>query len=454
MHFYTYLTAFIVMSVIHGIKNNVKSAKKVAVIGAGAAGLAFGRVGKSLFDVDIYEASGNVGGVWKYSNGVNNVMYSGLVTNLPKTIMQFSDDDVFTGESSSSSFATHTEVQSYLEGYCAKHDLASLVSFNTRVTSVCRCGEIWEVESLKDGSDELRCSRYDAVVVCNGHYAAAAVPQVEGIQEFTGVTMHSVDYDSNMAESTFANKRVVIVGARASATDIAREIARTAKRIVVADRGLNSLAADEAVDYKHGVLSHRPGIELFTGGNRLRLADGSTEEADYVIWCTGYDYRFEFLGQELVTSEDRAVRPLYEHVFHVDDPSLSFIGLPHSVVPFPLFLLQANWIAQVLSGTVELPNAKERRNWLNRFESELKIWRNYHYMGDEQWAYCRSIATRGAIMTPALTSYLATSEAIYNDNKLAMPDYPGGPDVYRSRLFREVDRAHGTFTVLEPPTDG
>lgn len=85
------------------------------------------------------------------------------------------------------------------------------------------------------------------------------------------------------------------------------------------------------------------------------FADGSVlGGVDLVLVCTGYEYHIPFLfggttgplqhpvglakdkgfGTRLLRVEDRAVFPLYQHLFHARFPSLSFMGLPHSVVPF------------------------------------------------------------------------------------------------------------------------
>lgn len=49
-----------------------------------------------------------------------------------------------------------------------------------------------------------------------------------------------------------------------------------------------------------------------------------------MVWCTGYNYAFPFLeGSGLLTAPvSKHVHPLFEHLFHVYHPSLSFIGLP------------------------------------------------------------------------------------------------------------------------------
>lgn len=53
-------------------------------------------------------------------------------------------------------------------------------------------------------------------------------------------------------------------------------------------------------------------------------------QVDTVVWCTGYNYSFPFLeGSGLLTTPvSQRVHPLYEQLFHVRYPSLSFIGLP------------------------------------------------------------------------------------------------------------------------------
>jgi hypothetical protein len=88
------------------------------------------------------------------------------------------------------------------------------------------------------------------------------------------------------------------------------------------------------------------------------FADGSVlPGVDLVLICTGYEYSMPFLrggasgssptspqqdnkgGARLVRVEDRAVFPVYQHLFHARFPTLTFMGLLHSVVPFRTCLL-------------------------------------------------------------------------------------------------------------------
>ena len=51
---------------------------------------------------------------------------------------------------------------------------------------------------------------FDAVLVCNGHFAEPNVLEVEGREEFTGLIMHSHNYRT---AERFKGQRVVVVGA-------------------------------------------------------------------------------------------------------------------------------------------------------------------------------------------------------------------------------------------------
>ena len=63
---------------------------------------------KDNFDiVKIFEERNNVGGVWDYRS--DGVLYKSLVTNLPKTVMQYSSSDPFISNESNrnSKYITH-----------------------------------------------------------------------------------------------------------------------------------------------------------------------------------------------------------------------------------------------------------------------------------------------------------------------------------------------------------
>jgi cation diffusion facilitator CzcD-associated flavoprotein CzcO len=111
--------------------------KDICVIGAGVAGLVAARYLQEKFCVTIYEASSSIGGIWLYNKHMTGVkhtpMYKNLRTNLPKQLMTFRDlpydQDIPT-------FLTHGQVMDYLDRYCQKFSISSLIKFDTPVISV------------------------------------------------------------------------------------------------------------------------------------------------------------------------------------------------------------------------------------------------------------------------------------------------------------------------------
>jgi hypothetical protein len=177
---------------------------KVAVIGAGAAGLVTARAlsSKHGIQVTVLEKNKNVGGVWAYEKSKHRPMYKNLRTNLPKEIMAFrefpfnSDTNV-----KSPSFVTHKDVQRYLMSYCDKFDLEKLIQFGSQVEQLRICVEHkssiveeWPQIELAWVQNGTRHSQtFDAVCVCNGHYAAPSIPTIQGIEYFKGETLHSIE---------------------------------------------------------------------------------------------------------------------------------------------------------------------------------------------------------------------------------------------------------------------
>lgn len=104
-------------------------------------------------------------------------------------------------------------------------------------------------------------------------------------------------------------------------------------------------------------------------GNRTVLFsnDHIEHDVDAVIFCTGYLYSFSFLHlpenwSPVITTGAR-VRSIYQHVFYIDDPTLSFVGLPQRIIPFPDAESQGAVIARIYSGRLELPSIFDMRRW-------------------------------------------------------------------------------------------
>ena len=143
----------------------------------------------------------------------------------------------------------------------------------------------------------------------------------------------------------------------------------------------------------------KPGIQKLTE-NSIVFKNGDIEQADVLMLCTGYRYKFPFLtGDCEVNIEDERVTPLYKHIIHTTFPTLSFIGICKTICPFPQFENQVRFVLATLDGSFPLPSAKEmdldiQQDYKKRLSEGLPP-RYAHTMGPRQWAYNDDLAEMG-----------------------------------------------------------
>ncbi|KAI8476836.1 MAG: FAD/NAD(P)-binding domain-containing protein [Monoraphidium minutum] len=475
----------------------------VAVIGAGAAGLAAAReLLREGHAPVVFEQAAEPGGVWVYTDAtdadalgrgaaagrVHSSMYVGLRTNLPREVMGFTDlpftpaGIAAAGGASADGrrFPGHGEVLAYLRAYAARHGLAGAVRFGARVTRAAPlwpvgggggaggagapvtagCGPRWAVtveEQRGSGGVETR-EQFDALVVCNGHYSATNLPDVEGAAAFPGLQMHSHNYRRGWAggrdrwrPDQFAGQVVAVVGASNSGEDLCREIAGAAARVVICARSWKNAAwgADGSPFGPRANIERRGMISRLRPDGGAEFESGAPVAAvDAVVYATGYRYEFPFLegaaaadadadagaaGGRLLSTAGQRVCPLYRHMFapHLA-PTLAFIGLPWKVVPFPMFELQSRLVARLMSGAAALPSAQEMAADAEAFYARLAAegvpQRWTHMMGDQQWAYNEWLADVAGPGAPRLPPWRAAMYAATGASKRSHPeDYRWGP---------------------------
>ena len=112
-----------------------------------------------------------------------------------------------------------------------------------------------------------------------------------------------------------------------------------------------------------------------------KFADGSIERnIDAIILCTGYAYSFPFLAPIDPAIKDQGIPslPLYQHIFHMQHPTLAFIETPEMIVPFPLAECQAAVVARVWAGRLTLPSQLEMQDWQDGIIRERGSGRSFH----------------------------------------------------------------------------
>lgn len=116
------------------------------------------------------------------------------------------------------------------------------------------------------------------------------------------------------------------------------------------------------------------------------------------------------------------------------------MGVPHSVVPFPLFDVQARLVAGAVAGNVELPEEAVRVEAADADAAAKSRPQDLHHMGSAQWDYCRALAQAGGFYDEDFEERLRTAEALYNDTSARRGRSPPGADDAYRRVNYDVIR--------------
>ncbi|KAK9143194.1 hypothetical protein Syun_012594 [Stephania yunnanensis] len=423
--------------------NTTSSSRKVAVIGAGAAGLVAAReLRREGHQVVVFERNNRVGGTWVYDSRtesdplgrdpsrsvVHTSLYDSLRTNLPRESMGFRDYPFVVikeegKERDPRRFPGHREVCCYLSDFAHHFGIVGLIRFETEVLRVRLNQETkkWVVGSRRIGGGGVgEVVEFDAVVVCNGHYSEPRLADFPGIDLWPRKQIHSHNY---RVPDPFQDQVVVLVGSSASAEDISKEVSWVAKEVHISSRSSNSMTPVKQPGYDNMWLHSR--IERTDEDGRVVFQDGSSVYADVILHCTGYKYHFPFLeANNIVTVDDNCVGPLYQHVLPPAlAPSLSFIGLIWRVIPFPLLELQSKWVAGVLSGRIPLPSQEEMMSSVCALYARLKdagVPKHYtHHIGDYQFEYSDWLAAQCGF--PAMEKWRKQMYEASEINRTARP---------------------------------
>ncbi|CAL1267742.1 unnamed protein product [Larinioides sclopetarius] len=217
----------------------MSQAKLVAVIGAGASGLA---TIKSLkeegFYVVCYEKTDDLGGLWKYREeemeGVASIMKS-TVANVSKELMAFSD---FPPPRSFPNFMSHKYVLKYLEKYAEAYDLLRHIKYRHEVTRILptadnyRTGR-WEVTIKDNAKNRILVEVFDGVAVCIGRYGFPRIPSFNSLDTFKGKVVHT---HSIKSAEPFKDQTVLVIGAGNSGADAAVYLSSVAEQVYLSSR--------------------------------------------------------------------------------------------------------------------------------------------------------------------------------------------------------------------------
>ena len=377
--------------------------RRIAVIGAGAAGLCTAKHLKERgHSVVVFELGSRIGGLWVYENdNGTSPAYASLHLNSENKVTAYRD---FPFPDDAPLYPDHRQVASYLDAYADRFGLKPLIRFRSKVERVERDVESWSVR-LNDGSTEW----FDAVVVASGHQGVPKHPPFA--RDFTGEYLHAHTY---RLPEPFRDKDVLVIGVGNSACDIAADICTVTHSTTVAARSpvlfmprmflgvptsrvlgrlekpwmpwplrrtireWISRAAHGRMEqwgfvtpkkrthpaghhllmaqFIWGRVTAKPGVRTVSGQD-VTFHDGTTKRFDAMIAATGYDVDLPFLSAELSPVNGHWL-DLYRRVVRPGVPGLYFVGFFNVTGGGNIRMMddQAEWVAALETGAATLPD--------------------------------------------------------------------------------------------------
>jgi cation diffusion facilitator CzcD-associated flavoprotein CzcO len=203
-------------------KSKVVSEHKVIIVGCGHSGVinAYKLQEANISDFIILERADRAGGCWRENT------YPGCACDVPSTFYSYS---FRRNPDWSHSFPGQEEILGYIEDTIKELELNKKIRFNT---------EMFEAEWLPN---EKRWSittsagefRSQFVIFATGPLTDANIPEVNGLEDFSGEVFHSAQWNHDV---DLEGKRVAVIGTGASAIQFIPEVQKVAKHVTVFQR--------------------------------------------------------------------------------------------------------------------------------------------------------------------------------------------------------------------------
>lgn len=195
---------------------------RVAIIGSGISGLgvAMALAKAGIEDVVLLEKESALGGTWRDNS------YPGCACDVPTQLYSFA----FAPKSDwSRAYAGQEEIRAYVEETATRLGVAEKVRTNTEVQRA-----RWDEEEQEwELSTSMGTLRAQILVSATGPWNEPVIPELPGMESFTGHMFHSARWDHDHA---LDGRRVAVIGTGASAVQFVPEIQPRVARLHVFQR--------------------------------------------------------------------------------------------------------------------------------------------------------------------------------------------------------------------------
>lgn len=171
---------------------------------------------------------------------------------------------------------------------------------------------------------------FDYVINAAGFFHDPNMPYVEGFENFRGRLMHS--HDVKNAEE-FKDLRICVVGTHYSGEDIASMAWKNGAKSVCCSYRTKPMSYEWPENF-----STRPLIQKVEG-NTATFLDGSTEELDVIIMCTGYTHNNPFMEDKLRlnTPTKLYMNNMFKSCIWQKNPKLMYLGMVDQMYTLTMF---------------------------------------------------------------------------------------------------------------------
>ena len=400
------------------------SDNKVAIIGAGVAGISVARyLASEGFEPVVFESHDDLGGQWNRDNP-NSGVWPTMRTNTSGFVTKFSDVQFGDGIRM---FPRNGEVLDMIRDMVDVNGLTGRFRFGAEVTGLARDGDGYGVR-WRDASGE-HSETFSRAVVATGRFLKPEIPDVDGLDGFTGRggVLHSNRYKDPFA---LRDMNILVLGGSISSMEVASDqsmmgqgqvyMSQRRQRYVMPKMfagvplefcaftlegalAIPTLSESELLDGAKEFLELKGGNPARYGapkphesmaeagvtgsqhylnlvaedridvrpwvrgisGDQVTFEDGSSIQVDAIVIGTGFDLDLPFLSADIAETINLTSKSidLCQFTFHPDLPGLAFAGLWVQLGPYLVVLeQQARWIAYSWSGRIPaLDDAALRR---------------------------------------------------------------------------------------------
>ncbi len=183
---------------------STRPAFRVAIIGAGMSGIAAAvKLSLSGIAFSIFEKGDSVGGTWRENT------YPGLACDVPAHAYTYS---FARNPEWTSMHAPGPEIQEYFQQVADKRGITDAIRFGDAVVSLEFRDGGWDLRTASGLSD-----RFGAVIAATGVLHHPNIPEIAGLESFTGACFHSARWDHSVP---LDGRRVGVVGTGSTAVQI------------------------------------------------------------------------------------------------------------------------------------------------------------------------------------------------------------------------------------------